>query len=92
MEGKYTRGNWSIRQYGMSLLIETDETLIASLERWTNGKDQEANAKLIAAAPELLEACYAFVNARVSKTMGYYSEEQIDAIDKMKLAIKKATE
>ena len=56
-------------------------------------KDKEvlkANAKLIVVAPELLEACKLFVESKGSKTMGYYADDQVRAIELMKQAIKNA--
>lgn len=62
MENKYTKGEWkvtfspAIRQDEItdSYAVETDSFIIANTV--SASEEEEANAKLIAAAPELLEA------------------------------------
>ena len=56
-----------------------------------NHPSYEANAKIIASAPDLLEAAIMFTSSKGSKTFGYYSDGQLKAIQLMKEAIKKAT-
>ena len=54
--GKHTSGPWKLEKSSMgrtSRIISQDDLVIA--ECWNS--EQEANARLIASAPELLEAC-----------------------------------
>jgi len=56
-----TKGNWKVKKYPVRLEICTDVyningTTIATMNDDHPAEEQEANAKLIAAAPELLEA------------------------------------
>ncbi len=51
---------------------------------------QQEITKLIVAAPKFLEACKLFVESKGSKTMGYYADDQVRAIELMKQAIKDA--
>jgi predicted DNA-binding protein len=44
-------------------------------------------AKLISLAPRLLNACEKFIQNRNSKTMGYYSDEQVEAIEEMEAIV-----
>ena len=51
----YTKGEWS---FGHNIGVYSGETHIADIAPVNNGFDETlANAKLIAAAPDLLEAC-----------------------------------
>jgi hypothetical protein len=56
-EQKHTPGPWHVR----GRLIEADRHTVAALSKVTDcdllREESEANARLIAAAPELLEAC-----------------------------------
>lgn len=63
METKHTKGNWEFRKWDgedwpeKRWSVGTKETAICISPRYfTEGEESEANAKLIAAAPELLEA------------------------------------
>lgn len=81
--------------YATQVYTEDGET-IATLAWYAMPKDEngrigtyrEANAKLIAAAPELLEALEYFVKCHSKE---YMKCEIPDAIEKAKKAIKKAT-
>lgn len=87
---KHTPGPW-IENYQYGLRIESEKEhgivndgwIIAQLE----GSDKEANAKLIAAAPEMLEALIA-----CDEAMAYMSEYDIPLTlpDMVKKAIAKA--
>ena len=55
--------------------------------RWNEGKQQEANARLIAAAPDLYEACQAVMEDDFG---GGPFEEWINIIAKVRAAIDKA--
>src|SRR5260370_27566244 len=56
---RHTPGPWIIVKHGTDMDIETrqDSGMVCCVATaWTRGDRQEANARLIAAAPELLEA------------------------------------
>ena len=58
---KHTPGKWRVDKTSMGragLVLSEDDLIIA--ECWN--ADQEANARLIASAPELLEACKDFID------------------------------
>jgi hypothetical protein len=63
---KHTPGPWKVLKQNENLFITEDIFIVASA--WTGvyknetTDDAEANAHLIAAAPELLEACKALAN------------------------------
>lgn len=61
METKHTKGPWTIKSVSESdiayrIIAECDEENVFCVWRTTDEIQTEANAKLIAAAPELLEA------------------------------------
>ena len=71
-DSKYTPGPWRIGEYLIGqhawedrpdydrAIYGHDQVKIAVMEQWyKDGGESEANARLIAAAPELLEACQA---------------------------------
>jgi len=56
----YTKGKWKNERYGATIAIWAVpeggmKTMVAKVN--DSNRDMEANARLIAAAPELLEAC-----------------------------------
>ena len=73
----YTKGEWKVEQKdekhglffdGFTLSVKTKDLIIALCDRdkWDHKKERLANANLIAAAPELLEACeYAMLELAV---------------------------
>ena len=76
----YTKGKWS---FGHNVGVYSGETHIADIAPVNNGFDETlANAKLIAAAPGLLEALIEVVRI---------SDRNHEAWDKAKAAINKAT-
>jgi len=68
---RYTKGPWKVRLSGE---VGNETQLIAAIFPWDPKKTlkREANAKLIASAPELLEAC---------KNTRDYFEQVMDADD-----------
>lgn len=64
MNTKHTPGEWIIKKRFAGVAIYVENKIVCSVY----GTDQqEANAKLIAAAPELLEALKDLVNAYTEK-------------------------
>ena len=98
---KHTQGEWKLTQRGDVFDIDSDEWGIATVYGNINhtgkgpGPESAANAKLIIAAPELLEALQNLVYGRnlnidfesISDKFSYQS-----ALKSAKAAIKKATE
>jgi hypothetical protein len=61
---KFTPGKWRARpsKYGGEIHIDdTNGKAIAAIHRMKEDGEQEANAHLIASAPDLLEACKMFL-------------------------------
>lgn len=79
---KHTQDEWKVILNDLGVTIETD--FIAIAEVFTSTSKFEANAKLIAAAPDLLEALIEMVENNVDTHHSH--------ITKAKAAIKKATE
>ena len=52
-QGKWTKNYWTVGR----IEIVTDNNVICEIHQQHEREEQVANAKLIAAAPELLEAC-----------------------------------
>jgi hypothetical protein len=64
IKSSYTPGPWIVSPRGGVVLAKADECgCIATMHKHplSNNSEQEANARLIAAAPELLEALKAFL-------------------------------
>jgi len=60
----HTKGKWKVTHHRNEVHIQTDKALLAQIFRQDEdcagcikGEETYANAKLIASAPELLEAC-----------------------------------
>lgn len=89
METKHTKGEWKQK----ALYIICNNKLIANIDP-INGNfsiENEANAKLISAAPELLEACKRVLKDKVNSS-GESPELRNGLRDLLESAIKKATE
>lgn len=98
MKTKHTKGEWIVAPNGTHIIVinEVFKSLIIAETDFniqTIGRSKcEANAKLIAAAPEMLKALM-----DVESNLGYYDLELLDesalqAIENAKKAIKKAIE
>lgn len=92
---KHTQGEWKVfsGQYPLGTIsINTDvKTRICTLKinEYGNAKETKANAKLIAAAPDLLEALLLICSADPNDTEPKILNES--EIEKIYAAIKKAT-
>jgi len=53
---KHTKGEWINLGYRVDVDIADGLSGICEMSNWMDKKEMEANAKLIAAAPEMLEA------------------------------------
>ena len=63
MDKKYTKGKWQFVRYEKTFTIETfGITNWTILQTITNEPQDEANAKLIACAPEMLEMLESLIN------------------------------
>lgn len=93
METKHTKGEWVISKESITY-IQTNESIPTVICDFAYAGprilEEEANAKLIAAAPDLLEALTTLL--KVFQTDGSDYEDDQKAISKAKQAIKKATE
>ena len=61
LEFKGTKGSWSIEEKGASILDNTGKSLVcwygvATSTFWKDEEELKANSKLLASAPDLLEA------------------------------------
>ena len=80
---KHTEGPWNVSNHNSDYIEDSDRKLVACV--WGSSQELEANARLIAAAPELLEALIdcrrtleianftqelAVVNAAIAKAKG----------------------
>ena len=96
MEKKFSKGKWEVTDdTGECFMIESEDGgLICTVHDGSFDDDAihmdvvEANAKLIAAAPELLEALIALVNGCLSDS----ESDKVVSLRKAKQIIKKATE
>ena len=96
MEKKFTEGNWNVSDdTSECYLVKSDDGGLIAFVYDGDIDDEaihmdvvQANAKLIAAAPELLEALIALVNGCLSDS----ESDKVVSLRKAKQIIKKATE
>lgn len=87
---KGSKGKWQFVRYEKTFTIETfGITNWTILQTITNEPQDEANAKLIACAPEMLEMLDELIYAFDKENLNGYQEERIE---EAKQLIKKATE
>ena len=93
MKFKGTKGKWTYRANGLtnSFDVEVKNSIEDTIAR-TNGSrhNSEANAKLIAAAPELLDALNTAINILDCKNGYHKKHDNLISIEEMKQAINKA--
>ncbi len=101
MNTKHTPGPWTIGRIGdgteHTAPIEGAGTTVGYVEMHsfdddeTTTPEQAANARLIAAAPDLLEALRALLDASPGPDKGYVSTPYFEARQSARAAIAKAT-
>lgn len=91
METKHTKGEWQVDRRALLRVCVNDMTIANCGGAVSNDslEEAQANAKLIAAAPELLEALVGLRSFINELTFDYPGDELIIMVDN---AIKKATE
>ena len=89
MSEKYTRGPWKTEGEGIHALIRGGDATIVAVRHRLPADVHEANARLIAAAPELLEAL--MLAESVYRQNCVNEGEPSSVLDAMQAAILKAT-
>lgn len=103
METKFTKGNWyvstdkyDINEYGVIGVDISTTNELNIITVWGDGKEitevTEANAKLIAAAPDLLQSLYQILSLYEQLAVALPLIIKEEWYNKAKEAIKKATE
>ena len=87
MNTKHTPGPWTIDGKNIKHYTDNGFTKVARVGDYMAARNDEANARLIAAAPELLEAAIAYVQADKD---GNNTRSRI-AMKQLRAAIAKAT-
>ena len=95
---KHTPGNWYTHRSGFSTVyVEARigggmvQEIAACGPTEAGAEQQEANARLIAAAPELLEALVEMTALAAGPTGGVTVQQKRDVVSKARAAIAKAT-
>lgn len=101
METKHTTGEWLIHEKAAGNVIQKDTgRVVANCRAYTSNvnphlvdEENMANAKLIAAAPDLLEALSELIDINESEEVfDIKVNRMVNALSNSKEAIKKATE
>ena len=105
METKFTKGEWKLdkqsiiknESFGYQIRIYNEnyqESILELINAWGNTKEEaEANAKLIAAAPDLLNSLVEFIDiSRSNEDFNTKTNRMVWALRNGKQAIQKATE
>lgn len=94
METKFTKGEWIDLGYRVDVDVVDGLSGICEMSDWMNKKEMEANAKLIAAAPDIFNALIDLINLKYYKDQfgkdEYYSINNPIVWESAKKAIKKA--
>jgi hypothetical protein len=85
MNAKHTPGPWEVDRFYWTIqrrMFGPDEPEVEVIGRLTNGEEAEANARLIAAAPELLKALQMLSDAagRVAQGAGVIDERGFNTL------------
>lgn len=89
MEIKFTKGEWVDLGYRVDVEIADGLSGICEMSDWMGYDEMNANAKLIAAAPDMLN-----VLLELQESASYWSQYDVPLgiVEKINNAIKKATE
>lgn len=96
---KHTPGPWNTHSHQIAfgtatlqhyLISAKDKLPIAETYPQVDDEQEEANARLIAAAPDLLTACEQILNAFVAETNYRFNANLYDYMVAIEAAIKKA--
>lgn len=90
---KHTAGEWQTSKTVNDITIHSEGKDVALVYQYSRSVDEEeatANARLIAAAPELLSNCMATLEDLENDNMGKNSETYQMAIENLREAISKA--
>lgn len=87
----YTKGNWNVGAIFPLPTVYVNEKRVASISRELPIDEREANARLIAAAPDLLEACQQlFFAPHQEHFVTRLNDEEMKGLEMIKAAIIKA--
>lgn len=93
METKHTKGEWRTLEMFNGVSILKEDTIIAKVNYLLNEHESEANAKLIAAAPKminyLIKRLKSFKNLKEQRDLSTHETEQLNEVLEL---IKEATE
>ena len=92
MKTKHTKGEWLNLGYRVDVDVADGMSGICEMSDWMPEEEMEANAKLIAAAPELLNACLAAKAMYEAQGINVNSRIGGEQYSELLLTIQKATE
>ena len=95
MEKKFTEGKWIDLGYCVAIDVADGISNICEMRDWVGDEEMCANAKLIAAAPDLLNRLNSIVlsvKAHPDYVNGQEGDEWHDIVELAEQTIKKATE
>jgi len=88
MKTTHTQGEWRVLQ-SCKTIVDTPKSTIIQKSLQLTDEERQANAKLIAAAPELLLRARQILSAI---DYGILTKYQLDVVEGLERAIKQATE
>lgn len=88
---KHTPGPWAVAEGDGCFVVETDDMTVRFVCMGLDAEGDRANACLIAAAPDLLEALRRVVNDWVAPDGLPFEDGEMPALDAARAAIAKAT-
>ena len=93
---KHTPGPWVYEKATKTIRSAKNNYWLATMDSWDGQVDNDANARLIAAAPELLEACHKLLDMITdNRTHGpevYFAAEAIAAAYSVIFSVKYSTD